>query len=212
MWCSVEGLELYSREGRAGEGHSPLHPTHYTLLSAYSTLHTLHSNLHTPHSHSTLHKLQTPHSTNSTLHKLQTPHSTLHKLHTPHSTLHTPHSRRKELVAEYGRGELCGIVETLTGARRSTTLLAVRSGRGSLCCCLLLVSDLQSAPCSLHPALCFMASWHICFMASWHLSRHLGILPSVLLTCHLPRDTEIAKIPAGLINSIKLKYPMVVSR
>ena len=59
--------------------------------------------------------------------------------------------RRKELVAEYGRGELCGIVETLTAARRSTTLLAVR-------------------------------------------------------------DTEIAKIPAGLINSIKLKYPMVVSR
>ena len=33
---------------------------------------------------------------------------------------------RKELVGEYGRGELCGIVETLTGARRSTTLLAVR--------------------------------------------------------------------------------------
>ena len=59
--------------------------------------------------------------------------------------------RRKELVAEYGRSELCGIVETLTGATRSTTLLAVR-------------------------------------------------------------DTEIAKIPAGLINSIKLKYPMVVSR
>jgi len=60
-------------------------------------------------------------------------------------------NKRKELVAEYGRSELCGIVETLTGARRSTTLLAVR-------------------------------------------------------------DTEIAKIPAGLINSIKLKYPMVVSR
>jgi len=58
---------------------------------------------------------------------------------------------RKEMVAEYGRGELCGIVETLTGAKRSTTLLAVR-------------------------------------------------------------DTEIAKIPGGLINSIKLKYPIVVSR
>ena len=37
-----------------------------------------------------------------------------------------PCLRRKELVAEYGRGELCGIVETLTGAKRSTTLLAVR--------------------------------------------------------------------------------------
>jgi len=57
---------------------------------------------------------------------------------------------RREMVAEYGRGELCGIVETLTGAKRSTTLLAVR-------------------------------------------------------------DTEIAKIPGGLINSIKLKYPRVVS-
>ena len=33
---------------------------------------------------------------------------------------------RKEMVGEYGRGELCGIVETLTGAKRSTTLLAVR--------------------------------------------------------------------------------------
>merc|ERR1719422_1176463 len=58
---------------------------------------------------------------------------------------------RKEMVGEYGRGELCGIVETLTGAKRSTTLLAVR-------------------------------------------------------------DTEIAKIPSGLINSIKLKYPRVVSK
>jgi len=58
---------------------------------------------------------------------------------------------RKELVGEYGRGELCGIVETLTGVRRSTTLLAVR-------------------------------------------------------------DTEIAKIPGGLINSIKLKFPKVVSK
>ena len=58
---------------------------------------------------------------------------------------------RKEMVAEYGRGELCGIVETLTEAKRSTTLLAVR-------------------------------------------------------------DTEIAKIPSGLINSIKLKFPRVVSK
>ena len=58
---------------------------------------------------------------------------------------------RKELVGEFGRGELCGIVETLTGARRSTTLLAVR-------------------------------------------------------------DTEIAKIPSGLINSIMLRFPKVVSK
>ena len=58
---------------------------------------------------------------------------------------------RKEMVAEYGKGELCGIVETLTEAKRGTTLLAVR-------------------------------------------------------------DTEIAKIPSGLINSIKLKYPRVVSK
>ena len=58
---------------------------------------------------------------------------------------------RKEMVGEYGRGELCGIVETLTGAKRSTTLLAVR-------------------------------------------------------------DTEIAKIPGGLIYSIKLKFPKVISK
>ena len=54
-------------------------------------------------------------------------------------------------MGEFGRGELCGIVETLTGTRRSTTLLAVR-------------------------------------------------------------DTEIAKIPGGLINSIKLRFPRVVSK
>ena len=58
---------------------------------------------------------------------------------------------RKELVAEFGRGELCGIVETLTEVRRSSTLLAVR-------------------------------------------------------------DTEIAKIPGGLINSIKVRFPRVVSK
>ena len=58
---------------------------------------------------------------------------------------------RRELAGEYGRGELCGIIETLTSAPRATTLLAVR-------------------------------------------------------------DTEVAKLPAGLINCIKLKYPVVVSR
>ncbi len=26
------------------------------------------------------------------------------------------------------------------------------------------------------------------------------------------RDTELAKLPEGLLNAIKLKYPMVVSR
>ena len=57
----------------------------------------------------------------------------------------------RELSGEFGRGELCGIIETLTGAQRSTTLLAIR-------------------------------------------------------------DTEVAKLPAGLINCIKLKFPVVVSR
>jgi len=57
----------------------------------------------------------------------------------------------RELAGEYGRGELCGIIETLTESPRTSTLLAVR-------------------------------------------------------------DTEVAKLPAGLINCIKLKYPVVVSR
>ena len=35
-------------------------------------------------------------------------------------------SGKKELVAEYGRGELVGIVEALTQTPRTTTLLAVR--------------------------------------------------------------------------------------
>ena len=54
-------------------------------------------------------------------------------------------------MGEFGRGELCGIVETLIGSRRSITLLAVR-------------------------------------------------------------DTEIVKIPGGIINSIKLRFPRVVSK
>ena len=35
-------------------------------------------------------------------------------------------SGKKELVAEYGRGELVGIVEVLTHTERATTILAVR--------------------------------------------------------------------------------------
>ncbi len=56
---------------------------------------------------------------------------------------------RRELVAEYGRGELTGIVETLMRTPRSTTVLAVR-------------------------------------------------------------DTEVAKLPAGLIDFIKLRFPKVL--
>jgi lysophospholipid hydrolase len=33
---------------------------------------------------------------------------------------------KKELVGEYGRGELIGIVEVLTQTERATTVLAVR--------------------------------------------------------------------------------------
>ena len=192
MWCSVEGLEQYSKEGRAGEGHS--------LHTPLRILHTQHCNLHTPHC--TLHTAQTP----------QTPNSTLHKLHTPHSTLHTPHSTLQEEGASGGVREGRAVWNSGDSHRSQeeyhTPGCQVRE-RLSL---VLPAPCLRSSVCSLFPALCLMASWHICFMASWHLSRHLGILPSVLLTSHLPRDTEIAKIPAGLINSIKLKYPMVVSR
>ncbi|XP_077986845.1 patatin-like phospholipase domain-containing protein 7 isoform X2 [Glandiceps talaboti] len=58
---------------------------------------------------------------------------------------------KKELVGEYGRGDLVGIVEVLTQARRVTTVHAVR-------------------------------------------------------------DTELAKVPEGLLNTIKRKYPQVVTR
>ena len=34
---------------------------------------------------------------------------------------------KKELVGEYGRGELVGIVEVLTQTERATTIMAVRS-------------------------------------------------------------------------------------
>ena len=63
----------------------------------------------------------------------------------------THHDGKKELVGEYGRGDLVGIVETLTQNLRSTTVMAVR-------------------------------------------------------------DTELAKLPEGLLDAIKLKFPMVVSR
>lgn len=63
----------------------------------------------------------------------------------------THHDGKKELVGEYGRGDLVGIVETLTQNSRGTTVMAVR-------------------------------------------------------------DTELAKLPEGLLNAIKLKFPMVVSR
>ncbi|XP_055896601.1 uncharacterized protein LOC106056771 isoform X2 [Biomphalaria glabrata] len=58
---------------------------------------------------------------------------------------------KKELVNEFGRGELVGIVEVLTQNERATTVLAIR-------------------------------------------------------------DTELAKIPAELLNLIKLRYPQVVAR
>lgn len=58
---------------------------------------------------------------------------------------------KKEMVGEYGRGDLVGVVELLTGAKRATTVMAVR-------------------------------------------------------------DTELAKLPEGLLNVIKIKYPVVVTR
>ncbi|XP_041368737.1 patatin-like phospholipase domain-containing protein 7 [Gigantopelta aegis] len=58
---------------------------------------------------------------------------------------------KKELVGEYGRGELVGIVEVLTQTERATTVMAVR-------------------------------------------------------------DTELAKMPSGLLNLIKRKYPYIVTR
>ncbi|XP_064123033.1 neuropathy target esterase sws-like isoform X3 [Macrobrachium nipponense] len=58
---------------------------------------------------------------------------------------------RKEVVAEYGKGDLVGIVELLTQTDRSTTVMAVR-------------------------------------------------------------DSELAKLPEGLFNIIKLKHPIVMTR
>ncbi|XP_020706315.2 neuropathy target esterase sws isoform X5 [Athalia rosae] len=58
---------------------------------------------------------------------------------------------KKELVAEYGKGDLVGIVEMVTQTTRSTTVMAVR-------------------------------------------------------------DSELAKLPEGLFNAIKLRFPIVVTR
>ncbi|XP_063908802.1 neuropathy target esterase sws isoform X3 [Zophobas morio] len=58
---------------------------------------------------------------------------------------------KKELVGEYGKGDLIGVVEMVTHTKRSTTVIAVR-------------------------------------------------------------DSELAKLPEGLFNAIKLKYPIVVTR
>lgn len=58
---------------------------------------------------------------------------------------------KKELMGEYGRGELVGIVEMVTRTPRATTVMAVR-------------------------------------------------------------DSELARLPEGLFNVIKLRYPIVVTR
>ncbi|XP_077298404.1 patatin like phospholipase domain containing sws isoform X3 [Arctopsyche grandis] len=58
---------------------------------------------------------------------------------------------KKELVGEYGKGDLVGIVEMVTQTKRSTTVMAVR-------------------------------------------------------------DSELAKLPEGLFNAIKLRFPVVVTR
>nr|CAH7756569.1 unnamed protein product [Callosobruchus chinensis] len=58
---------------------------------------------------------------------------------------------KKELVGEYGKGDLIGVVEMVTQTKRSTTVIAVR-------------------------------------------------------------DSELAKLPEGLFNVIKLRYPIVVTR
>ncbi|KAL3280386.1 hypothetical protein HHI36_017872 [Cryptolaemus montrouzieri] len=58
---------------------------------------------------------------------------------------------KKELVGEYGKGDLIGVVEMVTHTKRSTTVIAVR-------------------------------------------------------------DSELAKLPEGLFNAIKLRYPIVVTR
>lgn len=63
----------------------------------------------------------------------------------------THENGKKELVAEYGKGDLVGIVEMVTQTLRSTTVMAVR-------------------------------------------------------------DSELAKLPEGLFNVIKLRYPIVVTR
>ncbi|XP_054270974.1 neuropathy target esterase sws isoform X2 [Macrosteles quadrilineatus] len=58
---------------------------------------------------------------------------------------------KKQLVTEYGKGDLVGIVEMVTGTHRGTTVMAIR-------------------------------------------------------------DSELAKLPEGLFNAIKLRYPIVVTR
>ncbi|KAF2894224.1 hypothetical protein ILUMI_11949 [Ignelater luminosus] len=63
----------------------------------------------------------------------------------------THQNGKKELVGEYGKGDLVGIVEMVTQTKRSTTVMAVR-------------------------------------------------------------DSELAKLPEGLFNAIKLRFPIVVTR
>ena len=63
----------------------------------------------------------------------------------------TQTSGKKEIVGEYGKGDLVGIVEMITETSRTTTVMAVR-------------------------------------------------------------DSELAKLPEGLFNAIKLRYPIVVTK
>lgn len=63
----------------------------------------------------------------------------------------TQSNGKKEIVGEYGKGDMVGIVEMITETARTTTALAVR-------------------------------------------------------------DSELAKLPEGLFNAIKIKYPVVVTK
>lgn len=95
---------------------------------------------------------------------------------------------KKELAGEYGRGDLIGVV----------------SGQN-----LFLKKNKQKKPKNSKTGCTGKHVWNGCLVdlqveALTHMNR--------ATTVHAVRDSELAKLPEGALNSIKRRYPQVVTR
>ena len=99
-------------------------------------------------------------------------------------------SDKKSLVEEYGRGDLVGLVEVLTRAERSTTVMAVR----------------------------YFFTVSTLFYEILRQLIHNGFKCSLIISLKkmfnivFYRDSELAVMPEDLLNLIKRKYPQIVTR
>lgn len=89
---------------------------------------------------------------------------------------------KKEIVGEYGKGDMVGIVEMLTG--KLCRKLSLNSGKK----CRPIKKSMEIMPSRFHLETC-------------RTTTALAV-----------RDSELARLPEGLFNVIKVKYPGVVTK